>query len=620
MKLVKVKLTNFRCYKEETSLDLNDITVIIGKNDVGKSAILSALNIFFEEGKIDADDAHISGDKSNVRISCEFDNFPDELVIDSTFPTNLTDEFLLNENKRLEIIKVYNCELKTPKISGVYVKAVHPSKEKYNDLLQLKNPELKKRANELEIELTEVDLRTNTQIRRKIWSSVNDLESKLQEIHLDKETAKEIWSQLQNYLPTYAFFKSDRESTDQDSEAQDPLKSAVDEAIKEQMEELNKITEKVKTEVTRIAEKTVKKIKEMNEDLANELKPYFEVPKWSSVFKIKLTGDEEIPINKRGSGIRRLILLNFFRAKAEDKAKEKDSPGIIYAIEEPETSQHPNNQRMLMRAFEELISTYNTQVILTTHNPTFAKLADLKNLRFIEYDEQGNRKILSNDEAAYKKISKSLGVLPENNVKLFIGVEGIHDCNFLISYSNMLRSHGEDVPNLELMENNDEIIFFPMGGGNLIYWASRLEGLNRPEFYITDRDNPPPAQPKYQEFINEVNGKGDNCKAICTNKKEMENYIHPLAIRSVRPKIDITFNDFDDVPEMVAKIIHENSERPNPWTNLKKEKKGEKISNVKRWLNTEAIENMTPELLTEVDPDNEVRGWLNKIKEYCNTN
>jgi len=618
MKLNRVKIANFRCYKEETSLELNDLTVIIGKNDIGKSAILDALNLFFEEAKIDADDGNIKGDKKNIRITCEFENFPDEIIIDATSPTNLKDEYLLNENNKLEIVKVYNGELKSPKISGVFARAVHPGKEKFNDLLQLKNTELKKRADDLGIELAEVDLRTNTQIRKKIWFSVDDLELDVREVPLEKETAKEVWSQLQKYLPTYALFKSDRQSTDQDSEAQDPLKSAVDEAIKNQIEELNKISEKVEREVTKIAQKTVQKIKEMNENLANELKPHFETPKWSSVFKIKLTGDEEIPINKRGSGIRRLILLNFFRAKAEVKAKEKNSPGIIYAIEEPETSQHPNNQRMLMRAFEELTSSYNTQIILTSHNPTFAKLTNLKNLRYIETADDGSRRIIANDEDVYKKICTSIGILPENDVKLFVGIEGIHDYNFLVSYSKMLKDHGEDFPDLELLENKNEIIFFPMGGGNLIYWVSRLKGLSRPEFYITDRDNQPPAQPKYQTFIDEINARGGNCTAICTNKKEMENYIHPLAIRSVRPEIDITFSDFDDVPEIIAKIIHENSESTILWDDLKKERKDEKISNAKRWLNTQAIENMTPELLTNIDHGNEVRGWLNKIKEYCN--
>ncbi|GBD95464.1 hypothetical protein BMS3Abin06_00336 [bacterium BMS3Abin06] len=92
----------------------------------------------------------------------------------------------------------------------------------------------------------------------------------------------------------------------------------------------------------------------MDASLASQLNPQFTAPKWESLFKASITGDDDIPINKRGSGVKRLILLNFFRAKAEQVAREKVRHDIIYAIEEPETSQHPNNQRMLLRALSDL--------------------------------------------------------------------------------------------------------------------------------------------------------------------------------------------------------------------------------------------------------------------------
>ncbi|CAH2779971.1 MAG: predicted ATP-dependent endonuclease, OLD family [uncultured Caballeronia sp.] len=84
---------------------------------------------------------------------------------------------------------------------------------------------------------------------------------------------------------------------------------------------------------------------EMDGRLASELKPFFKTdPKWD-VFKFGLVGDNDIPINKRGSGVRRLILLNFFRAEAERRRTEKalsKALSVIYAIEESETSQHPD--------------------------------------------------------------------------------------------------------------------------------------------------------------------------------------------------------------------------------------------------------------------------------------
>ena len=56
-----------------------------GKNDIGKSTIFDALAIFFEEAKIECEDASISGAKEDVRIICEFDDLPASLVIDTDY-------------------------------------------------------------------------------------------------------------------------------------------------------------------------------------------------------------------------------------------------------------------------------------------------------------------------------------------------------------------------------------------------------------------------------------------------------------------------------------------------------------------------------------------------------
>lgn len=46
MKLKKLILENFKAY-EKAEIDFNDITIIVGRNDSGKSTILQALNLFF---------------------------------------------------------------------------------------------------------------------------------------------------------------------------------------------------------------------------------------------------------------------------------------------------------------------------------------------------------------------------------------------------------------------------------------------------------------------------------------------------------------------------------------------------------------------------------------------
>ena len=51
LKIKTLKVKNFRGYKDETVIDFENFTVFVGKNDVGKSTILEALDIFFNDGK-----------------------------------------------------------------------------------------------------------------------------------------------------------------------------------------------------------------------------------------------------------------------------------------------------------------------------------------------------------------------------------------------------------------------------------------------------------------------------------------------------------------------------------------------------------------------------------------
>src|SRR5690606_32817201 len=100
---------------------------------------------------------------------------------------------------------------------------------------------------------------------------------------------------------------------------------------------------------------------------------------WS--FDFSIDGDDGVPINKRGSGVKRLILLNFFRAEAERKVASQNAPSVIYAFEEPETSQHPNYQEMLIEAFIRLGQKDNCQVLLTTHVPALGAMLPTEGLR-----------------------------------------------------------------------------------------------------------------------------------------------------------------------------------------------------------------------------------------------
>lgn len=615
MRLKRLKITNFRCFREETIVDFDDITVFIGKNDSGKSSLFEAMDIFFDEkGVPEADDCCVYTQEATIRFACVFDSLPKEIIIDEQHPTDLAGEYLINSEGLLEIAKVYNCSGKGKgKLVGISARAKHPAAENYSDLLMLTIAKLKQRANQLGVDLSAVNQAINTELRRAIWAHASDLQCQEIDVELKSEAAGKIWEQIKEYLPVFSLFKSDRPSTDQDAEAQDPMKAAIKEAIKDQEITLNEITEKVKKEVQDIADRTVEKIKEMNPELANQLTPRVSNKNWDSLFSVSLTGDQDIPINKRGSGTRRLILLNFFRAKAEKEAESKDT-GIIYAIEEPETSQHPNNQKLLIDAFGELSEHSGCQVFLTTHTPMLARRFAQETLRYIYCDRDGKIVIDSGkDEQALEKIRHSLGVLPDHNIKAFLGVEGRNDIDFLCSISKILYDAGEDVPDLKKVEEEGHLVFVPLGGSSMDLWVSRLAELKRPEFYLMDRDNPTPLQPKYHNVAEEMKARG--CTVWITEKKELENYIHPDLIKNKYENYKGTGDEFENVPVLCAQAIHEASESTVPWAEIiaDREKLGKKVSNGKRRLNSEFAAKMTPDLLTNIDTKNEVRNWLKEI-------
>ena len=105
MRLKSFSLKNFRGYRNEVRINMSDLTVFVGRNDIGKSTILEALDIFFNDKSAVSPieladvnkDAIISGDTETV-FTAVFDNLPDTIIIDDSVSTTLQDEMLLDSN------------------------------------------------------------------------------------------------------------------------------------------------------------------------------------------------------------------------------------------------------------------------------------------------------------------------------------------------------------------------------------------------------------------------------------------------------------------------------------------------------------------------------------------
>lgn len=390
MKIKSILVNRFRGYEAPIKVDIENLCVLVGKNDKGKSTLLEALDIFFNEGKgcvkLDKEDINkncLANGEDCIEIEVEFSDLPSKIIIDSANETTLQDEYLVTQAGTLHVIKRYPAAGK----EKIFIKARHPANPECKDLLLKKIQDLRKILDEQSLPCA--DKTKSAQLRKSIWHGQETLDLQDQEIEVAKIDAKNIWEQLKAYMPFYTLFQSDRKNTDSDDEVQDPMRIAVKEILADPTIQgtLAAVAETVKSRLNQVANRTLSKLTELNPAIANSLTP--QLPdlgslKWNDVFKsVSISGDNDIPINKRGSGVKRLVLISFFRAEAERRQSEASLPNIVYAIEEPETSQHPDHQRGLTDALIELSKASNTQVLLTTHSPEIVKRLQFEDILLV---------------------------------------------------------------------------------------------------------------------------------------------------------------------------------------------------------------------------------------------
>lgn len=608
MRLISMTIANFRAYGEERSIKFDDITTIIGRNDVGKSTILEALEIFFNNDtvKIDSSDPTVWVGSNRVAITAEFDQLPSEITLDAGAPTNLSQEYLLTSDSTLMIRKLFDCSKTKPSVES-FIVAEHPTANGVENLLELKEKELQALVKEKKLE---VALKGNPGMRQALWASVDDLKigQTFIPVSKTKEDTKRIWEQIELHLPMFVLFQSDRQSKESDGEVQNPLKGAISAAIAEVQNEIEAIQNKVREKSEEIVALTHAALQSIDSGLANSLTPTFIPPtsaKWTGLFSIGMDTDESIPLNKRGSGVRRLILVSFFKAEAERRLRTSEKANIIYAIEEPETSQHPNNQKILMESLIEIANVSNTQVIVTTHSPGLAADLPVDSIRFISSEGVRDTPDIFSGVDVFDDVANALGLVPDSRVKVLICLEGPLDVIALCELSRALNEEDATIPSIG---NDPRCAFVTLGGSTLKSWVDQnyLRGFRCPEVHIYDGD-----VGDYADAVAKVNSRQDGFDswAVQTQKHEIESYLHADAINEeFGVQIEIVDHPEEGKPAVPSAFGIAYAEAKGRDTILSDRK-------AKKYL-SRAFKRMTAERVRERDPNNEIENWLRQIAHF----
>ncbi|MFB6307068.1 MAG: ATP-binding protein [Flavobacteriales bacterium] len=626
MELKRVKIKNFRCFKEETSIEIDDLNCFIGVNDVGKSTILEALDAFFNE-KIERDDLSKNADNNQIEITCVFDDVPKKMILDSEVETSLEEEGILNSEGLLEILRVFKYNGKQQK--EYYINCMHPNHEDLKNILSLSNSKLKEIVRKQNIDTTRVRETVNSELRKVIRDFYQSGREE-QQIKVEgsiNDNRKNIWEKIKKEIPVFSLFNVDRDLNDEDKDVQDPMRTAVREVIEQKsiQDKLRDIENEIKEKSSEVAQRTIDKLKNIDSRNSEGLKSDFSRdPNYERNFNLTLLNDEGIPLNKRGSGVRRLVLLSFFQAKAEEARNSQGAPAIIYGIEEPETSQHPEHQIMLINSLVELSMNDNIQVLFTTHNAnlareippgsfTYIKESNVDRLVYYAVDENGQFQ-----EEVINEVIETLDVLPDprDKVNLLVFLEGNNDINALMRYSSILAEYDDDILDLS---NRDDIGYVLTGGSSLKHYVDRglLENLNKPQIHIYDNDDP-----QYKERIGEINDtENEDKKGFLTPDLEMENFLDKEAVKEAFQEYEgielniVDLNGFK-VPEYIAKERNKIN-GVHSWDNFSEKKKEKKIDQVKKSLSTIAVEKMSKQRIDAAPGSNELKRWLREISSYC---
>jgi len=554
MKILKCIISNFRAIEGTVTFYFYDYNVIVGKNDVGKSNLLKALDLFLNENETVPDIQNFNSGESKVEIELSFSmqKQPEQpettIIIDENIPTTFKKEELLDKEGALSIKKVWDTSASKIKPKWYIKRKIYNN----NDFLNMNERDLIKLCRSLSIATNKGNGEefNNCEKRQKLreYNQSNDIPFGYEYEELStigNSRSKFIYDAIKKILPRFEYFKADSSLADSDKSIQNHFK----ELSENKLEECGvaQIQDKVKIEIESVLLKITDKI---NQVVLNEEKVKPEIKfDWSNFLKIGFVtqnGDNIIPLNFRGDGFRRITMMSYFEYLAEENKEEHQN--IIFGFEEPETFLHPSAQEQL---FDKLINMVENdyQILVTTHSPIIVANSNRENI--IHISRENNKFTLNQKRIDISLIVKDLGISVKNqfiqefeNCKMLILVEGIDDVN-AFKYIAQIYKDNSSIDNS--FDDLGIILIFIGGCEQIKHWVALdlLKKLDKPFFIIQDSDKKNANDTSENKSSLEALGLRENNNFHILYKRNIENYLNFKTIKRLIPVIDIQESEWD---------------------------------------------------------------------------
>lgn len=359
MKLLEIKIEGFKCFQNSTTIPIQNVAVLIGENDAGKSSILRAIELLLTKQN-----------PSNEEFFALKDIILDEFTLEAKFEITDKDnkadlkDFIINNHlqfkkkyKKDEVFKttIQKTIFLDANLENYLTLAADPTKQLLTDLgiADLPNQDARRQAIKEYIELN--------------WAII------------PKTTAeKEIsFNDIYNYVPIYQYYGSHIYGNPQAlvKKTLDSIYAShfYDETGSLKLSSIKGLKDKILNNINKsIEEKLLSKIKIYNPNI-NTIQGRLDIDFSKGLEFQGLELDEGNGfklIDQKGEGSKKRLFLSILEWDKEIQANLINSRAVVRAYDEPDSNLHYEAQRKMFNAITDVAnnSKSNTQSIIATHS------------------------------------------------------------------------------------------------------------------------------------------------------------------------------------------------------------------------------------------------------------
>ena len=443
MKIKKITIKNFRGIQDQTISDIDNALVLIGKNNSGKSAFLTAVRALLGDYTPQAKDFYKDTDEIEITVIFEINDdyistfFTNNKIGIKKFPSNSVDFENVKENtvfseseysafrterqdavvNRLEDISTWE------RFSAIWIKAIKAKLNIDNNLLTVKAVFRKDTSKPKYF----INNAVNADVQ-ELFPSVAFIDDTRYFEEEENGKTKTITSSLfaevlknQALIDETFIYCENCNHTDCETRCINSirLKNPDELSIEELQKLINYKTKNSSEEITRRITESFQK--NYQEGFKVNIKATSNVDKsFSLITKIYDPNlGTEIELSNVGAGVRSIYILSLLQSYQQLNANH-----TILLFEEPELYLHPELQKEMAKTLSQISN--NSQVLFTTHSPIMLREFSNDEIRRVSLDEEYSSVAST---TSIDEILDEIGYSTQDilNTDYIVFVEGIDD-------------------------------------------------------------------------------------------------------------------------------------------------------------------------------------------------